>query len=81
MQKIAQLKSKKIVVLGAGLTGLSCVRFLQKNNIECSVNDSRKNPIDVDAFNANYPEVKLYTGEWNTKLIRSAEVLLVSPGI
>lgn len=81
MQKIAQLKSKKIVVLGVGLTGLSCVRFLQKNNISCSVNDSRENPTNVDEFYANYPKVKLYTGEWSAELIRSAEVLLVSPGI
>lgn len=81
MQILAQLKNKKIVVLGAGLTGLSCVRFLLKNNIACSVNDSRKNPIDVDIFNANFSNVELFTGEWNAELINRAEVLLVSPGI
>jgi len=81
MQKLAQLKNKKIVVLGAGLTGLSCVRFLQKHHIACSVNDSRKTPTDIVAFNATFPTVELYTGEWNAELIQAADLLLVSPGV
>ena len=44
---IAQLTAKNIVVLGAGLTGLSCVRYLTENDLTCSVNDSRHNAVIV----------------------------------
>ena len=63
---LAQLTAQKIVVLGAGLTGLSCVRFLNENGLTCSVNDSRDNAVSV---------------EWDKALIASADILLVSPGI
>jgi len=81
MQKLAHFRNKKIVVLGAGLTGLSCVRFLQNNDITCAVNDSRENPTDFSAFNKDFPQVTLHTGQWNTELIQNAEVLIVSPGV
>ncbi|WP_441002158.1 UDP-N-acetylmuramoyl-L-alanine--D-glutamate ligase [Pseudocolwellia agarivorans] len=81
MQKLAHFRNKKIVVLGAGLTGLSCVRFLQNNDITCAVNDSRENPTDFSAFNKDFPQVTLHTGQWNTELIKNAEVLIVSPGV
>jgi len=81
MQKLAHYKNKNIVVLGAGLTGLSCVRFLQKNNITCAVNDSRENPTDLTSFKADFPEVNLFKGQWNADLIKAAEILIVSPGV
>jgi len=78
---IAQLTAKKIVVLGAGLTGLSCVRYLINNGLSCTVNDSRANAVSVESFEAEFPETKLKLGDWNKALIGSADILLVSPGI
>jgi UDP-N-acetylmuramoylalanine--D-glutamate ligase len=78
---IAQLKDKNIVVLGAGITGLSCVRYLKENSLACSVNDSRDNAVVEDDFNQEFPNTPLILGEWNTTLIASADILLVSPGI
>ena len=80
-QVIAQLKNKQIVVLGAGLTGLSCVRFLQRNGISCCVNDSRKNIIGQEEFSQSYPDCQLFIGSWQTELLANAEVILLSPGI
>ena len=77
----AQLKNKRIVVLGAGLTGLSCVQFLHEQNIPCAVNDSRENAIDLVEFKQLYSDVHLITGHWDKALIASAELLIVSPGI
>ncbi|NQZ80282.1 MAG: UDP-N-acetylmuramoyl-L-alanine--D-glutamate ligase [Colwellia sp.] len=77
----AQLKNKRIVVLGAGLTGLSCVQFLHGQNIPCAVNDSRENAIDLVEFKQLYSDVHLITGHWDKALIASAELLIVSPGI
>lgn len=76
-----QFKGKNIVVLGIGLTGLSCVRFLAANDIICSVNDSRENPIDIDHFQQESPNVHVALGGWDQALIKQADLLIVSPGI
>ncbi len=78
---IAQLTAKNIVVLGAGLTGLSCVRYLKENDLTCSVNDSRNNAVNVKDFQQEFPNVNITLGGWDKALIASADVLLVSPGV
>lgn len=78
---LAQLKTKKIVVLGAGLTGLSCVRFLQSHGINCCLNDSRANAVDSQVFTAEFPHCPLTLGEWQLQWLKDAEVVLLSPGI
>jgi len=78
---IARLTAKKIVVLGAGLTGLSCVRYLIQNGLSCSVNDSRHDAVTVESFETEFPETSLVLGDWNKALISSADILFVSPGI
>jgi len=78
---IAQLTAKKIVVLGAGLTGLSCVRYLINHGLSCAVNDSRNNAVSKEAFDEEFPETTLVLGDWDKALISSADILLVSPGI
>ncbi len=88
------LKDKNIVVLGAGLTGLSCARFLQNNALSFTVNDSRENPLNIDAlsdqslkqkselfFAQQYPLGKLITAGWHRDLIKSADVIIARPGI
>ncbi|MDO6427180.1 UDP-N-acetylmuramoyl-L-alanine--D-glutamate ligase [Thalassotalea sp. 1_MG-2023] len=74
-------KNKRIVVLGAGLTGMSCVRFLQQHNISCLINDSRNNIINDNEFSRAYPKNTLVTGFWDLDEISQADILLVSPGI
>jgi UDP-N-acetylmuramoylalanine--D-glutamate ligase len=78
---IAQLKNKHIVVLGAGLTGMSCVRFLAKHQLACHLNDSRENIINRGEFNHLFPECTLKMGTWDQTSIKRAQVILVSPGI
>ena len=76
-----QFKGKNIVVLGIGLTGLSCVRFLAANDIACTVNDSRENPINLDEFKQTFSNVEVILGHWDQALISQADLLIVSPGI
>jgi UDP-N-acetylmuramoylalanine--D-glutamate ligase len=78
---VLMLKDKNIVVLGAGLTGLSCARFLHANNIAFAVNDSREQPVDVTDFTKQFPDTQLVLGRWDKSLIANADLLLVSPGI
>jgi len=78
---IAQLENKRIVVLGAGLTGMSCVRFLNQHQLACSVNDSRENVIEKSEFKESFPLATLTLGTWDHSAISKAQILLVSPGI
>lgn len=78
---IAQLKNKRIVVLGAGLTGISCVRFLAKHALVCHLNDSRESVINAGEFLTEFPQCSLTLGQWNKDQIEQAEVILLSPGI
>jgi UDP-N-acetylmuramoylalanine--D-glutamate ligase len=81
---LSQLKESNIVVLGLGITGLSCVRFLHAQNIQCTVNDSREQPLNQEqkqTFENDYPSVTVVTGDWDAALINAADIILVSPGI
>jgi len=85
MTLLAEFKDKQILVLGAGITGMSCVRYLSAQDLCFAVNDSRKQPFSVDyneqQFNEEYPCASLHLGRWNSELIASADIILMSPGI
>jgi UDP-N-acetylmuramoylalanine--D-glutamate ligase len=85
MRLLAELKQKQILVLGVGITGLSCVRFLSANGLRFAVNDSRANPFSNQysdkKFNEDFPSTSLYLGNWNSELIANADVIIISPGI
>lgn len=78
---IAQLKNKRIVVLGAGLTGMSCVRFLAKHHLTCHLNDSRSTAIDLNHYLQEFPNNTITLGSWDKAALANAEVILISPGI
>ena len=76
-----QLANKRIVILGIGITGLSCARFLHRHQISFAVNDSRAMPISPGDFKHQFADNTLVLGQWDSALIAQAEVLIVSPGI
>ena len=76
-----QLANKRIVILGIGITGLSCARFLHHHELAFAVNDSRDMPISPGDFKHQFAENTLVLGRWDQALIAQAEVLIVSPGI
>lgn len=76
-----QFDNKKVVILGIGITGLSCARFLHRHHIVFSVNDSRAMPISPGDFKHQFADNQLVLGHWDKALIADADVLIVSPGI
>lgn len=76
-----QFKDKKVVILGIGITGLSCARFLHRHQVTFSVNDSRAMPISPGDFKSQFGDNALVLGQWDQNLIAQADVLIVSPGI
>jgi UDP-N-acetylmuramoylalanine--D-glutamate ligase len=96
MTVLTAMKDKQVLVLGLGLTGLSCVRFLHKHGLSFAVNDSRDMPftdksqqvafthefINKPVNNLSYEgQVSLHTGSWQQDLIKNADVIIASPGI
>ncbi|WP_286233476.1 UDP-N-acetylmuramoyl-L-alanine--D-glutamate ligase [Thalassotalea sediminis] len=78
---LKQYKDKRIVVLGAGLTGMSCVRFLKHHQITCLLNDNREDAVNEQEFAHVFPANQLVLGMWDLDEISHADVLIVSPGI
>lgn len=85
MTLLADFKDKQIVVLGAGITGMSCARYLSAQGLCFAVNDSRSQPFAEDyselQFKRDFPRANLHLGQWHSDLIASADIILISPGI
>ena len=69
------------VVVGLGVTGLSCARHLYRSGGSFSVVDTRTDPPGLDEMRREMPDVPVYTGEYPQELITAASEVVVSPGI
>jgi UDP-N-acetylmuramoylalanine--D-glutamate ligase len=73
--------SPRTLVVGLGVTGLSCARFLAKQGVEVAVTDSRENPPGLEEIRRQLPDVALFVGGFDTDVFARAERLVVSPGV
>ncbi len=69
------------VVVGLGVTGLSCARFLANKGLSFSVVDNRETPPGVEQFRQEFPEVDLTLGTFSPGQFDSVDELYVSPGV
>ncbi|QFU74980.1 UDP-N-acetylmuramoyl-L-alanine--D-glutamate ligase [Halioglobus maricola] len=69
------------VVVGLGVTGLSCARFLHKSGQPFAIVDTREKPPGLAQVQAEMPDVPVYLGEFPAELLTGADELIVSPGI
>ncbi|MEX2353407.1 MAG: UDP-N-acetylmuramoyl-L-alanine--D-glutamate ligase, partial [Gammaproteobacteria bacterium] len=76
-----QIRKYDAVIIGLGKTGLSCVRFLAGQGISIAVIDSRNEPPELESLKQHYPDIPLYTGQFNQSLLESAGLLVISPGV
>jgi len=72
--KTLTVANKSIVVVGMGLTGLSCVRYLLTKGAKVIAMDSRS------ALTLNL-EVPLFLGELDTGTLSQADLIVLSPGV
>jgi len=71
----------RTLVVGLGVTGLSCARFLARQGVEVAVTDSREQPPAVDAIRDELPDVALFLGGFQEDVFARAERIVVSPGV
>jgi UDP-N-acetylmuramoylalanine--D-glutamate ligase len=71
-------QGKKVVIVGLGLTGLSCVDFFITRGVTPRVMDTRINPPGLDKL----PEcVGHHVGDLNRQWLLDADLIVASPGI
>lgn len=73
--------SEYILVVGLGVTGLSVVRFLHKQQKNVVVVDSRNKPPGLQELENEFPDVSIYLGEFDEALFMGAQQIIVSPGV
>ncbi|WP_312774591.1 UDP-N-acetylmuramoyl-L-alanine--D-glutamate ligase [Atlantibacter hermannii] len=75
---MADYQGKKVVIIGLGLTGLSCVDFFLARGVTPRVMDTRQAPPGLD----NLPEaVERHLGSLNDNWLLDADLIIASPGI
>ena len=71
-------QGKNVVIIGLGLTGLSCVDFFLARGVTPRVMDTRMTPPGLDKL----PEaVERHTGSLNDEWLMAADLIVASPGI
>lgn len=69
------------IVIGLGLTGLACARYLASRGERIAVADTRPNPPQLDALRRELPQVPLFLGDLAAAPLMKAARLIVSPGL
>lgn len=76
-----QLKDKQVLVLGLGETGLSALRWLNRQGARLSVADTRENPPGIDTLKTELTHVTLHTGAFTSAMFEAKDLVVCSPGI
>ena len=75
---MADYQGKKVVIIGLGMTGLSCVDFFMARGVTPRVMDTRVAPAGLDKL----PEaVERHVGGLNDDWLLAADLIVASPGI
>lgn len=74
-------KDQLSVVIGLGMSGLSCVAHLVAKGQHVAVIDSRPKPPKLDELRVCYPNVVCKAGGFDEKLLDAAHQLIISPGV
>ena len=69
------------LVLGLGLTGISCITYLLDNQHTVICADSRPDLPQVLELKKAHPDLSIHIGEFTDQLLMAAEKIVVSPGI
>ncbi len=75
------LRSGTKAVVGLGITGLSCVRYLKQQGYAVEVHDTRQNPPGLASLQQEFPDVVVHLGALEPERLLKAEEVVVSPGL
>lgn len=78
---ISQLKDSKVALVGLGMTGMSMLRFLLRNDIVPDVFDANAIPPAQSQHHELFEAVNAQFGPIPTKQFADYDVVLISPGV
>lgn len=76
-----ELKNKRVLVLGLGETGLSALRWLNRQGARLSVADTRQNPPGIEALKTELPNVTIHIGAFKETIFTDKDLIVASPGV
>ncbi|MBK4765351.1 MAG: UDP-N-acetylmuramoyl-L-alanine--D-glutamate ligase [Pantoea sp. Brub] len=71
-------KNKNILIIGMGITGLSCIDFFLTKGIKPRIIDTRMHPAKLKMLP---PDIEYSIGNINIQWILSADLIITSPGV
>ncbi len=77
----ATLKSRPVLVLGLGDTGLATVRWLRAQGACVRVADTRAQPPHAEQLRREAPEVALFSGPFTRACFEGMTLIVASPGV
>ncbi|KGT88369.1 UDP-N-acetylmuramoyl-L-alanyl-D-glutamate synthetase [Erwinia typographi] len=75
---MADYQGKKVIIIGLGLTGLSCVDFFLARGVTPRVMDTRVTPPGLDKLPVS---VERWLGSLNDDWLQAADLIVASPGM
>ncbi|MEH6590088.1 MAG: UDP-N-acetylmuramoyl-L-alanine--D-glutamate ligase [Halioglobus sp.] len=69
------------VVVGLGVTGVSCARYLSQAGQAFSIVDTRSAPPGLEQFRQEFPDIPVFVGNIPDNVLEQASELIVSPGV
>ena len=69
------------LIVGLGLSGLSCARFLARQGVSVAITDSRMDPPGMQQLRETLPDVPVFVGGFDKAAFSAAQRLVVSPGV
>lgn len=74
-------EDRATLVLGMGVTGVSCARFLRRQGAAFALADTRAEPPGYASLEREFADCALHTGEPDPAVLDGIDRLLLSPGI
>lgn len=80
-QQITLNDNRRNTIVGLGLTGYACARYLAGQKVAFRVVDSREEPSFKPRFVAEFPQITLECGAFKAEQFAANDRLILSPGI
>ena len=77
----ATWEGRQVLVLGLGHTGLSAIRWLEKQGAAVRAADTRQAPPGLGTVQSRHPRVPLALGAFGPALLEGVEAIVASPGL
>ncbi len=81
MHAVAEQLKKRVLVVGAGASGLSCVRHLLAQGCDVRLLDTRQIPPGLAQLRGLIPAGEIHLGDWPAAAFAGVDQIVVSPGI